>query len=109
VAVTGFVEKFADIKPERVSLAGPVGQNLSAEVEIFKRKEYPFAIEAVNAKNGHFIKYALAEKCGEDQNRCVVRVENTRLEQGRYVDTLFLKTDNPLRPEIPIQVIGAVQ
>ncbi len=109
MTVTGLVEKFADVRPERIHLVGPAGTPLVAEVEIIPRKEYPFIIRNVKAKNGRFIKYELKERCADSRNRCVIRVENTREEKGHYVDSIMVRTDSPLRREIPLYVIGVIQ
>jgi hypothetical protein len=109
VAVTGIVEKFAEIRPERVRLAGPAGQPLVAEVEIFPRKDLPFTISRINAKSGDFITYALTKRCTDGHDRCVLRVENTRKEKGRYLDILYLSTTSELRPTISIYVTGVIQ
>ena len=107
--MTGVVEKFADIRPERIRLMGPAGTPLVAEVEIIPRKEYPFTVQNVKAKNGRFIKYEVKERCTDGRNRCVIRVENTREEKGRYVDSIMVRTDSPLRREISLFVIGVIQ
>jgi len=109
VTVVGFVEKFAEIRPERARLAGPVGTPVFAEVEIIPRKEYPFTIQSVRAKDGRFIKYELKERCTDGRNRCVVRVENKRKEKGRYVDSILVRTDSSLRREISFFVFGMIQ
>lgn len=109
VSVTGMVEKFAEIKPDRVRLAGPHGTTISAEVEIVPRKDYPFTIEEVKAKDGNFIKYTFIRRCAGGHGSCVIRVENTLAEKGRYVDALYVKTDSKLRPRIPIFVTGLIQ
>lgn len=109
MAVTGMVEKFAEIRPERVRLAGPAGSPLVAEVEIIPRKDLPFSIGEVKAKNGTFIKYELTERCTEGKNRCVIRVENTRSEKGFYADALYIRTDSKIRPMIPINITGMIQ
>jgi hypothetical protein len=109
VAVTGMVEKFAQIQPERVRLAGPAGQPLFVEVEIIPRKDLPFTISQIKAKSGDFITYQLIERCTDGYDRCVLRVENTRKEKGRYLDALFLSTTSELRPTIVIYVSGMIQ
>lgn len=107
--MTGVVEKFADIRPERVRLSGAAGQPLFVEVEIIPRKEYPFTIRKVQVRSGQFIKYEVEERSVDGQNRYVIRVENTRDEQGRYVDTLFVHTDSSFRPNIPIHITGMIR
>ena len=109
VSVTGMVEKFADIRPERVQLAGPAGKPLSAVVEIIPRKEYPFTIGDIKPRLGDFITYELLQRCGDGKDRCILRVENTRREKGRYVDHLQIATDSALRPQISVYVIGVIQ
>lgn len=108
MAVTGVVEKFAEVQPERIRLMGPAGTLLFAEVEIIPRKEYPFTIQDIKVKDGRFIRYNLQEKCRDGRGRCVVRVESTRMEKGRYADVIYLKTDSNIRPVIPIYVVGNI-
>lgn len=109
LTITGFVEKFAEIRPERVRLFGRVGQPLVVEVEIIPRKEYPFTIQGIEAKEGKFIKFDLRQTCDRGRDRCVIRIENTKGEKGRYLDVLYVKTDSPLRPLIPIYITGMIQ
>lgn len=109
VGVVGQVEKFVDIQPERIQLAGPAGQPLFAEVAIIPRPEHPFRIEQIRLKNGKFIKYELTQRCTDGKNRCVIRVENTRREKGRYIDALFVDTDSEIKPVIPIYVMGTIR
>lgn len=103
------VEKFAEIRPERVRLSGQVDQRLFADVEIVPRKDLPFTIERVRAKSGEFIKYDWIKRCTEGHDRCVLRVENTRKDKGRYVDALYISTNSNLRPTIPIYITGMIQ
>jgi len=109
VGVVGQVEKFVDIQPERIQLAGPAGQPLSAEVAIIPRPDHPFRIGQIRLKNGKFIKYELTQRCADGKNRCVIRVENTRKEKGRYIDALFVDTDSEIKPVIPIYVMGTIR
>jgi hypothetical protein len=106
--VTGLVEVFAEIQPARVHFMGNAGEPLSIEVEIVPRKDYPFNITRIETQNGDFIKYEVIKKCTGAEGRCVLRVENTREQKGRYVDRLLLHTDSPLRPVIPIYVSGVI-
>jgi hypothetical protein len=108
VAVTGMVEKFAEITPERITLTGLTGQSLFVEVEIIPRKEYPFVIRNLNAASGRFFTYKMEEKNTGKQNSYIIRVENTRTEKGRYADIIFVHTDSPVRPKITIPVIGMI-
>jgi hypothetical protein len=98
-----------EIVPERVRLMGPTGQSIFAEVEIIPRKDYPFKIRNIAATGGNFIKYELKEHCTDKQKRCLLRVENTRTEKGRYVDSILIQTDSEIRPEITLHVIGLIE
>jgi hypothetical protein len=109
MVLTGRVEKFAEIQPPRVRIEGPSGQPLSAVVEIIPSKKYPFTLMELNARHGRYIRYKWKEirKNGTDRYRVII--ENTREEKGRYFDTLYVKTDSSIRPEIPIYVTGIIQ
>ncbi len=109
VALTGQVETFAQIKPDRVYLAGPAGKPLSAEIEIVPRKDLPFAITRITARNGSFIAFEQTERCADGKNRCVIRVENTRTEKGHYSDALTVHTDSKTKPSFPIYISGTIQ
>jgi hypothetical protein len=108
IAVTGMVEVFAEIKPARIHFMGNAGEPLAVEVEIVPRKDYPFSIKRIETHRGDFIKYEFIEKCTPGGGRCLLRVENTREQKGRYVDRILLHTDSPLRPVIPINVSGVI-
>lgn len=109
VTMTGFIEKFAEVRPERVRLFGPPDRSLTVQVEIIPREEYPFTIQGLAAKEGKFIKYELIETCDRGRDRCVIRIENTKTDKGRYLDAIYVKTDSPLRPLIPIYITGMIQ
>lgn len=104
MAVTGRVEKFVEINPERIRLMGKAGETLATEVEIAPRKDYPFTIERMEAQDGTFIKYELKEKCTAGRGRCVIRVEYTKADKGRYMDRIVIHTDSLLSPVISIIV-----
>ena len=109
VAVTGQVEAFAQIQPERVVFSGKAGESLSMEIEIVPRKELPFTITRIDARKGEFISFEQTERCGDGKNRCVIRVENTRAEKGNYMDALFVHTDSKIKPSFPIYITGIIQ
>ncbi len=109
LTVAGLVEKLAEIRPDRVRLMGPPNQPLSARIEIIPRKKFPFTVLDVAAKEGKFIKYKLVETCGDGNGRCVIQVENTKTEKGRYMDVLYVKTDSPVRSRLPIYITGLIR
>jgi hypothetical protein len=107
LVLSGRVEKFAELRPERLRLAGPAGQPLAGEVEIIPRPGQPFTLGRVTAKSGNFIRFEVA--CGEGEARCLIRVENTRETPGKYADVLQVETGNPHKPLLAIPVIGVVE
>lgn len=109
VVVTGRVEKFAEIRPERVLLKGQVGEDLFEDVEIIPQEEHPFTIREVVARYGKNIDYAFTERCTDGKSRCVLRVSNTSRKKGRYVDVLTLRTDSDIHPTISIYVTGLIR
>jgi hypothetical protein len=109
LTMTGFVEKFVEIRPERVRLFGSPGRPVTVQVEIIPRKEYPFKIRGIGAKDGQFIRYELVKTCGPGQDRCIIRIENTKTDKGRYLDAVYVATDSRIRPLIPIYVTGLIQ
>jgi len=51
----------------------------------------------------------MIRRCADGNDRCVLRVENTRKEKGRYIDVLFIETNHKLRLTIPIYITGMIQ
>ncbi|MBI5897161.1 MAG: hypothetical protein HZB24_14550 [Desulfobacterales bacterium] len=109
VTVTGMVEQIAEIQPNRVFLEGAQGEPLSAEVVIVPNPKYPFGIKGLETQEGRGLKCELKEPCTAGAMRCVIQVENTQSEKGRFNDTIIVQTDNPLNPEIPIRVVRRIQ
>jgi hypothetical protein len=106
--ITGKVEKFVDIRPAQVRLAGQAGPSLAVEVEILKKNDYPFAILGVQAKRNDFVRAELLGPCDSSTNRCVIRVENLKATSGRYAETIIIRTDNAVKPSFPIPVVGII-
>ncbi len=89
-------------------MRGPVDRQLKTSVTITPELEYLFKITEVSAKNGKNISYKLEEVKKGEKLEYILHVENLRKEIGRYRDTLVLKTDSKIRPEIQISVSGNV-
>jgi hypothetical protein len=109
VGVTGMVEIFAEIRPERVIFRGKPGKIAHTDVMIIPRKEYPFTIGTLKAKNGEFFNCELIESVTDGKNQYIIRIKNTRTKKGRYADVLKVTTDSNLRPTILIYIIGVIQ
>ncbi len=108
VTLSGFVEHFATISPKWVRFVGPLGKTLVTQVTIKKRPEYPFKIVGMRAWKGEFIRYTLEELKDSSQPGYVLTVECTKKIKGRFTDTIYLKTDSNVRPEISIMVMGNI-
>ena len=106
--VTGSVEPFATVRPERVTFRGSIGQQLVSRVQIIPRPDYPFKIMDMRARYGWYIRFNLEEKEDRGRSSYQLTVENTLNEKGRYADTIYLLTDSPIRSRIPIHVIGFI-
>jgi hypothetical protein len=78
-------------------------------VTIVPSKAFPFTLEGIRAKRGDNIKYQFKEIKARKGIRYEVTVENTRMATGVYFDTLYLKTNNKKKPEIPIRVFGDIK
>jgi len=105
LTVSGFVEKFATVNPEKVFLNGPLETNLSATLEIIPEEKYPFKILETSMIYGNNIIVNLEKNPGSKSSRYLLTVKSTAKVKGRYFDSITLKTDSKLRPEIKIPVI----
>ena len=108
VTLTGYVEQFVTISPKWVRLVGPLGKTIVTHVTIKKRPQYPFKIVGLRALKGKFIRYTLEALNDSSQPGYVLTVECTKKTKGRFADTIYLKTDSKIRPEISINVIGNI-
>jgi hypothetical protein len=108
LTIMGNVEQFADIVPKRAVLRGFAGNPIKAEVKIIPNDKYPFAIKKAKATHTKNIAFTIAETKNSEKREYVLTVENLNKTKGRYVDTIKLKTDSKIQPEIKIYVIGDI-
>ena len=106
--ISGPVGEFATIIPKRVVLRGIAGQPIKGRVTIVPKEKYPFKITAVMARYGNKIHFKYEEIQNSDPKGYLLTVENLLTLKGRYADTIILKTDSRIRPEIAIQVFGDI-
>ncbi len=106
LVISGPVEKFATIRPQHVSLRGYAGDSIKGVVTIIPEKKYPFKILDVQAQNGQNINIRLDEVKKSSGRAYELKVENLRQKAGRYYDTIILKTDSKVRPELNVRVYG---
>lgn len=108
LTLSGRVEKFADIRPERVRLSGRVGDPVSVTVLIVPREDHPFEIKNIRAMRGDHIRFGLTPVMADGKPRYELTIASTRQEPGRIVDVLKLQTDSPIRPQLQVQVFGEI-
>ena len=100
--IEGNVDKFVDINPTRVRMTGQAGQDIFKEVTIVPLEKYPFKIvEARPEKDGNIRVEVKEEK---DKKAYLLTIRNLKQEKARYYDTIVVKTDSKLRPELTISV-----
>jgi hypothetical protein len=108
LVITGTVDVLYTLSPKRVRLTGVLGTGIKQTVTLETQEKYPLKLVEVKAKDGDNIRYKLAEEKDGNVTRYKLTIENIRKDVGRFVDTLYLKTDNALQPEIQIPVFGNV-
>ena len=106
LVISGPVEKFASIRPQHVSLRGYAGDPIKSEVTIIPEKKYPFKILDARAQDGKNINIQLAEIKKSSGPAWVLNVENLRQKTGRFYDTIILKTDSKVKPQLDVRVYG---
>jgi len=108
LTIVGNVEQFVDIVPKRAVLNGIAGSPIKTIVKIIPNDKYPFAIKKTKATHTKNIAFTIDETKSPEKKEYVLTVENLQKTKGRYVDTIKLKTDSKIRPEIKIYVIGNI-
>jgi hypothetical protein len=101
--VRGEVDRFAAISPRMLSLRGQAGDKLQGSVIIVPEDKYAFKLLSAQAREGN-LKVGLNERKEGGKTAYTLMVENLRSEAGSFNDTVVLKTDNPLKPELDVRV-----
>ena len=102
--VKGPVDKFATINPRMLNLRGNVGEALEGTVIIVPDDKYPFKVVSVEAREGKNIRVALNETKEGGKAAYALVVKNLKTDAGSYSDTVVLKTDSRLQPELDVRV-----
>jgi len=108
LTVTGPVGEFAAIIPKRVVLRGIAGESVKGMATIVPKEKYPFKIMTVTARYGDKIHFNFEEIQNSDPKSYLLTIENLLTHKGRYADTIILKTDSRIRPELTVQVFGDI-
>ncbi|MCP4346756.1 MAG: DUF1573 domain-containing protein [Desulfobacterales bacterium] len=103
--ITGKVEKFAVIAPQKVILRGQAGNKIQSVVSITPERKYPFNIvESYSDDLGKNAEFKLEKKDG----KYFCFVQNLAEAPGNYRGRIHLKTDSSVKPEIIIKVYGMI-
>jgi hypothetical protein len=108
LVVSGEVERFVSIVPRRVNLYGKIGTEIKKSVKIIPEKKYPFKIIGLRAGKGDFIEYSLEESKKSSITFYILEVKNKKTTKGGYYDSIYLKTDSEIQPEIRIGIYGNI-
>ena len=77
-------------------------------VKIIPEEKYPFKMVGDRTVHKKYIRYELEEAKRSDKTEYVLTVANLKKRKGRYFETIKLKTDSKIRPEISIRVYGYI-
>jgi hypothetical protein len=103
LTITGAVDRFATITPRMLSLRGMSGETLRGSVHIVPEEKYPFKILGTYPLEGK-LRVQLDEVIQDGKTAYALMVENLKTDAGSYNDTVRVKTDNPLQPEMDVRV-----
>lgn len=106
--ISGDVEKFAVIAPNKLFLRGKPGETLKGALTVIPEPKYPFKITGARAKIGEGIQYQVEETTVDGKQQFILNVTAERKLPGRFFDVIYLKTDSAIRSELPITVYGQV-
>ena len=110
VTISGEVDVFVQITPERPQLTGILGKPIQTQVVITPFARYPFKIIKASFEKGMNATVTVEEKKNaENTTEYLLTLKNTRKNPGLFYDNLILKTDSPVRRELKIGVSGNIQ
>ncbi|MBF0118898.1 MAG: hypothetical protein HQK79_08680 [Desulfobacterales bacterium] len=93
-----------DIIPQNVKLEGLIGKEIKETVTITPIPKYPFEIIDVKPEQEGNIKCTLKS----EKSKYILNIENLKKDVSRYFDSLIIKTNSKVRPEIKIKVYGNI-
>jgi hypothetical protein len=89
-------------------LNGFTGDSIVRTVKIIPEEKYPFKMVGDRTVRKKYIRYELEEANPAEKTEYVLTVANLKKQKGRYFETIRLKTDSNIRPEISIRVYGNI-
>lgn len=106
IEISCFVKKFADISADTIVLNGSWRKTVEGSSVVMPVADYPFRITSLKVKRGIFITYGYREITQAGRKGYIIWAKNIRKEPGVIRDTIYIRTDNPARPEFKIRVQG---
>jgi hypothetical protein len=106
--IKGKVESIVEITPKVARLNGALNEILKSDVKIVPNEKYPFNIIEIIIKNREYFKAELKEENSFGKKEYLIKIENSYKKKGRYFETMILKTDSSIMPEIYITVLGNI-
>jgi hypothetical protein len=103
LVVAGPVDRFVSINPRMLNLRGAAGERLQGTLTVIPEEKYPFRLTGVQPREGR-LKASFSETRQDGRPAYSILVENTRSDAGSYSDTLVLKTDSPVQPQLEVRV-----
>lgn len=109
LVVTGKVEAYVEVSPNRVRIVGNVGDKASQEVHITPQNGHLFTIKEIKANRGDNIRLDLKPLGKEPPEKgYLLTVISTRKEKGRFGDLIIVKTNLSGKSTINIPVSGQI-
>ncbi|MCF8069288.1 MAG: hypothetical protein K9L30_11945 [Desulfobacterales bacterium] len=104
------VDKVVSISPQFVRINGKVSQKLSAKVTIAPTEKYAFSIisSEIIGNGEENILVDITSLSRPSGTSYILTIDNIKATPGSYLDTILLRTDSEVRPEIEIKVYGNI-
>ena len=109
LAISGLVKKLYTLSKRSISLKGTAGDDIIDIIMIVPEGEYQFKILDAKMESGRYV--GLTWNTYQTQNKTAYRIQvrNLKEEAGRYVDTIQLRTDSDIQPQIRVRVNGNIR
>lgn len=103
LVVAGPVDKFVTINPRMLNLRGTAGDHLQGTLTVVPEEKYPFRLTGVQSREGR-VRADFSPSQQEGRPGYTIRVENIKSDAGSFSDTLVMKTDSSVQPELEARV-----
>jgi hypothetical protein len=104
LTVSGEVKQFAKISPDFVRFAGYQNEKLVKTVRISPLPDNPFKILSITPSHKEFITCSLRSLATGNITEYEIIIENIYKKTGNYNDTIIVKTNSTVMPDMEIPV-----